>query len=81
MKLTKNDKNYLMKNFPNIKLSYVKNIHKKVSSANLFLAIPKGQKYFAWFRHFKKYSVCFLIEYDTRKRRIKRRYWTTRTYW
>lgn len=71
MKLTKNDKNYLMKNFPNIKLSYVKNIHKKVSSANLFLAIPKGQKYFAWFRHFKKYSVCFLIEYDTRKRRIK----------
>ena len=71
MKLTKNDRNYLMKNFPNVKLSYVKNIHKKVSSANIFLAIPKGQKYFAWFRHFKRYSVCFFIEYDSRKRRIK----------
>ena len=71
MKLSKNDRNYLIKNFPNIKLSYVKNIHKKVSSANIFLAIPKGQKYFAWFRHFKKYSVCFFIEYDSRKRRIK----------
>ena len=71
MKLTKNDKNYLMKSFPNIKLSYVKNIHKKVSSANIFLAIPKGQKYFAWFRHFKKYSVCFFLEYDNRKKRIK----------
>ena len=71
MKLTKNDKNYLVKSFPNIKLSYVKNIHKKVSSANLFFAIPKGKKYFAWFRHFKKYSVCFFLEYDNRKRRIK----------
>lgn len=71
MKLSKNDINYLTKSFPNIKLSYVKNIHKKVSSANLFLAIPKGKKYFAWFRHFKKYSVCFFLEYDNRKRRIK----------
>jgi len=71
MKLTRNDQNYLMKSFPNVKLSYVKNIHKKVSSANIFLAIPKGQKYFAWFRHFKKYSVCFFLEYDNRKRRIK----------
>ena len=33
MKLNKNDINYLTKSFPNIKLSYVKNIHKKVSSA------------------------------------------------
>jgi hypothetical protein len=71
MKLTKNDINYLIKSFPNVKLSYVKNIHKKVSSANIFLAIPRGQKYFAWFRHFKKYSICFIMEYDNRKRRIK----------
>ena len=58
MRLTSNDLNYIMGDFPNIKLSYVKNIHKKVSSANIFLAIPKGGKYFAWFRNFKKYSVC-----------------------
>ena len=71
MKLTSSDLDYIMRDFPSVKLSYVKNIHKKVSSANIFLAIPKGQKYFAWFRHFKKYSVCFFIEYDNRKRQIK----------
>ena len=71
MRLTGNDTNYLVRNFPNIKLSYVKNIHKKVSSANIFLAIPKGQKYFAWFRTFKKYSVCILLEINSRKRNIK----------
>lgn len=71
MRLTGNDTNYLVRNFPNIKLSYVKNIHKKVSSANIFLAIPKGQKYFAWFRTFKKYSVCILMEINSRKRNIK----------
>lgn len=71
MKLSKNDYSYLIKSFPNVKLSYVKNIHKKVSSANIFLAIPKGKKFFAWFRHFKKYSVCFFMEIDNRKKRIK----------
>ena len=43
MRLTSNDRNYIIRSFPNIKLSYVKNIHKKVSSANIFLAIPKGK--------------------------------------
>jgi hypothetical protein len=71
MKLTSNDTKYLKHSFPNIKLSYVKNIHKKVSSANIFLAIPKGNKYFAWFRTFKKYSICFLLELDGRKRTIR----------
>ena len=71
MRLTSNDRNYIIRSFPNIKLSYVKNIHKKVSSANIFLAIPKGKKYFAWFRHFKRYSVCMLLEIDSRKRNIK----------
>ena len=64
MKLTSNDLNHIMSKFPSVKLSYVKNIHKKVSSANIFLAIPKGGKYFAWFRNFKKYSVCIFLEVD-----------------
>jgi len=71
MRLTSNDLNYIMGDFPNIKLSYVKNIHKKVSSANIFLAIPKGGKYFAWFRNFKKYSVCVFLEIDNKKNSIK----------
>jgi len=60
-----------MQGFPNIKLSYVKNIHKKVSSANLFLAIPKGIKFFAWFRNFRHQSVCVFLEIDQKRRGIK----------
>jgi hypothetical protein len=71
MKFTSNDLNYIMSKFPSVKLSYVKNIHKKVSSANIFLAMPKGGKYFAWFRNFKKYSVCIFLELDNRKNAIK----------
>ena len=71
MKLTSSDLDYIMRDFPSIKLSYVKNIHKKVSSANIFLAIPKGGKYFAWFRNFKKNSVCIFLEIDNRKQAIK----------
>ena len=71
MRLTSNDLNHIMSKFPSVKLSYVKNIHKKVSSANIFLAIPKGSKYFAWFRNFKKYSVCIFLEIDSRKNSIK----------
>jgi hypothetical protein len=71
MRLTSNDVNYLIRSFPNVKLSYVKNIHKKVSSANIFLAIPKGNKYFAWFRTFKKFNVCILMEVDSRNKKLK----------
>ena len=71
MRLTSNDLSYIMRDFPSVKLSYVKNIHKKVSSANVFLAIPKGAKYFAWFRNFKKYSVCIFLEVDNKNKTIK----------
>ena len=71
MHLTYNDKNHIMSTFPKIKLSYVKNIHKKVSSANLFLAIPKGTKYFIWFRHFKNKYICLFFEIDRKGHNIK----------
>jgi len=71
MKLNSRDLDHIMRGFPNVKLSYVKNIHKKVSSADIFVAIPRGGKFFAWFRNFKKYSVCFLLEQDRRKNGIR----------
>jgi hypothetical protein len=71
MRLNSNDAKFIMQEFPNIKLSYVKSIHKKVSSANLFLAIPKGIKFFAWFRNFKQNSVCVFLEIDQMRRGIK----------
>jgi len=71
MYLSHNDQNRIMGNFPSIKLSYVKNIHKKVSSANIFLAIPKGTKYFVWFQHFKNKYICLYMEIDRRGHNIK----------
>ena len=71
MHLTANDKQYIMNKFPNIKLSYVKNAHKKVSSANMFLAIPKGNKYFIWFKHFKGKNICLFLQIDRRRHNIR----------
>jgi hypothetical protein len=51
----------ILSDFPSIKLSYDKIIHKKVS-ADLYIAIPYGKKYFAWFTHYKTQNVCFLME-------------------
>lgn len=48
-------------NFPNIKLFYEKNNHKKVTS-DFYLAIPYGKKYFAWFTYDDKENVCIFIE-------------------
>ena len=56
MRLTSNDLSYIIRDFPSVKLSYVKNIHKKVSSANVFLAIPKGAKYY-WFHRVEELEV------------------------
>ena len=46
MKLSKHDLSTLMKTFPNVELSYEKNIHKIVPSSNIYLTIPKGKKIF-----------------------------------
>ena len=70
MRLSKNNIENIMTQFPNIKLSYEKTIHKKVSSATIFITIPKGKKYFAWFRLFKNKPVCFLLELDRRRQHI-----------
>ena len=71
MKLTRRDLSTLLKGFPNIELSYEKNIHKKVPSSNIYLTIPKGRKYFAWFKYWNKHSVCFLLELDRYKKNIQ----------
>ena len=71
MHLSHQDKNFVMSKFPQIKLSYVKKAHKKVSSANIFLAIPKGKKHFAWFIHFKNKYICLFLEIDRKGHNIK----------
>jgi len=51
-----------MMGFPNVKLSYETNIHKKVYNSKYVVAIPYGKKYFAWFTEFKSENVCVLLE-------------------
>ena len=48
--------------FPKIELSYEKNIHKKVQN-DIYLTIPKGPKFFAWFKTYKNKNCCFFLKY------------------
>jgi hypothetical protein len=53
--------------FPNIKLSYENIVHKKVSNYDFVLAIPEGDKHFAWFTLYKNNPVCFIMKIGTNK--------------
>ena len=59
--LTEAEKQQVLTDFPNIKLSYENIIHKKVCS-DFVLAIPNGQKCFAWFTVIKNENVCYILE-------------------
>jgi hypothetical protein len=66
MKLSDYDKKYLLNVLPKIKRSYVKNNHKKVSTADIYIIIPKGKKYFTWFRYYKNAPCCIILELGNR---------------
>ena len=70
MNLTHNEKFNILKKFPKFELSYEKKLHKKVQ-ADIYITIPKGKKFFAWFTNYKKYKVCFFLEIDRRYNEIK----------
>ena len=57
----------IMSEFPNIKLSYENIVHKKVSNYDFVMAIPVGEKYFAWFTVYSNTSVCFIMKIGTNK--------------
>lgn len=52
----------ILKEFPNIELSYETLLHKKVYDADIIMAIPDGNKYFVWFTTYKNDNVCFLLQ-------------------
>jgi hypothetical protein len=54
--------NTILQDFPKFELSYETMIHKKVYDADIILAIPTGQKCFAWFTSYKEDNVCFIME-------------------
>jgi len=59
---SKEEINKILKNFPKFELCYEKITHKKVLDSSAILAIPEGNKYFAWFTHYNNDNVCFLLE-------------------
>jgi hypothetical protein len=61
------EKELIISNFPNIKLSYENVIHKKVYKSDIILAIPEGIKCFAWFTYYLNEPVCFLLELFEKK--------------
>ena len=72
MKLSNTDKRTILDGFPNIELSYEKIAHKNVQQKdNIILAIPKGRKYFAWFRMHGHEAVCLFLELDRSRKAIK----------
>jgi len=60
--LTQSDKENLLKEFPNIKLSYENITHKKVYNSDYIVAIPEGKKCFAWITSVNDKMVCLIME-------------------
>jgi len=65
--LSYSEKESIISDFPNIKLSYENIIHKKVYNADINVAIPEGKKCFAWFTEYQEKSVCFILELTDNK--------------
>jgi hypothetical protein len=61
MFLSQLNKASIYRRFPKVELSYENTVYKKVHNADLYLAIPSKNKYFAWFTYFQNKSVCFII--------------------
>ena len=63
--MTSSEKTDILKMFPaNIKLSYEKEIYKKVFQMDYIVAIPQGKKCFAWFTYLNKKETCLIIEIE-----------------
>lgn len=68
--LSQSDKENILSEFPNIKLSYENIIYNKVSTVDYFVAIPEGKKCFAWFTFIDDKSVCLIMELTDKKQII-----------
>jgi hypothetical protein len=58
----------ILRDFPNIKLSYENLVYKKVYHSDIILAIPEGKKCFVWFTSYNDKNVCFIMEINKNKK-------------
>ena len=56
------DQAIILSDFPEIKLSYETQVHKKVYDAHVVLAIPDGTRHYAWFTTHGNENICWLLE-------------------
>ena len=56
------DKQMILSDFPNVKLSYENITHKKVYNSDMILVIPDGKKCFAWFTYINDKPSCLIME-------------------
>ncbi len=56
------DKQNILSDFPNVKLSYENITHKKVYNSDMILVIPDGKKCFAWFTYINDKPSCLIME-------------------
>lgn len=70
MDLKYKDKVYLLKNFPKVELCYEKKIYNTVQNSDIYITIPKGLKFFIWFKTFKNKNCCFLLQLGKNKKSI-----------
>ncbi len=63
--LESESKRRLLRTFPDVKLSYDRLLHKKVS-ADLYFVIPKGPKAFVWITHFDHRNMALVLTLDTK---------------
>jgi len=67
-KLSEHDIQNVLRELPQIELSYEKYAHKKVHNANFIFAIPEGKKCFAWFSTYKNKNVCYILQIAENKK-------------
>ena len=60
--LSNKDKEVILNDFPNVKLSYENITHNKVYNSDIILAIPEGRKSFAWFTTHNDKNMCLIME-------------------
>jgi len=65
--LSNKDKETVLNDFPNIKLSYENITHNKVYKSDIIMAIPEGRKSFAWFTNYNDKNVCLIMELGENK--------------
>jgi hypothetical protein len=71
--LTEQDRENILSEFPNIKLSYENITHKKVYNSDLLIGIPEGNKCFVWFTFYNEKPVCLFLEKNQKKKNCEKK--------